>query len=235
MSRITLICLGGLFALLTVQRLPAQQIWYEGPPYQALSDEYPNLKFDWELNTLPRRTLFALKTNLLFDAITAVNLEIEVPIGSRYSVAAEWIFPWWLTDSRQRCFELLCGTVEGRYWLGKQRTEEDQLLGWAVGLYAGCGYYDLEWDGKGRQGENVIAGGVSGSYAHLIGEHLRLEYSLGLGMLTTKYRKYEAEKCDNEWILLRTERGRTNWFGPTRARISLVWMLTRPDRRGGEL
>ena len=41
------------------------------------------------------KPLFAIKTNLLYDALSAVNLEIEVPVGKRWSVAAEGIFPWW--------------------------------------------------------------------------------------------------------------------------------------------
>ncbi|MFR9503664.1 MAG: DUF3575 domain-containing protein [Rikenellaceae bacterium] len=228
--------------LLGCQRLCAQQYYIDPakyslipgePPYKALSFENPHQDFDWEVDSLPRRTLFAVKTNLLFNAVTALNVELEIPIGDRYSIAGEWIFPWWLSDSRQRCFELLCGTVEGRRWLG-DRTGVEQLTGWAVGLYAGCGYYDFEWDGTGYQGENVIAGGISAAYAHSIGENLRLEYSLGVGLLTTKYRKYKAQQCGDDWNLKLTERSTKHFFGPTRCRISLAWMLHRADKRGGK-
>ncbi len=198
----------------------------------ALSIETPGNTIDWELTTLPRRDLFALKTNLLYDVVSVVNIELEVPIGDRYSVAGEWIFPWWLSDKRQRCLEILCGTVEGRYWFG-DRTTTDQLTGWAAGLYVGCGYYDLEWDGTGYQGENIFAGGISCAYAHKIAPRLRLEYSLGVGLLSTKYRKYSAQKCGNNWILLRNSRGHNLWFGPTRCRVSLSWMLRGADKRGG--
>ena len=37
----------------------------------------------------------ALKTNLLLDAVTAVNAEIEFPIGKHFSILVEDIFPWW--------------------------------------------------------------------------------------------------------------------------------------------
>lgn len=203
------------------------------PPFRALSLENRPLSIDWDAQNYPLRTLFAVKTNLLYDAVTAPNIEIEVPIGDRYSVAAEWIFPWWLSDSKQRAFELLCGTVEGRYWFGERSTKE-QLTGWAIGLYVGGGYYDLEWDGTGYQGEHLLSGGIAGSYAHSIGGNMRLEYSVGLGILTTKYRKYSAQECGTDWNLLRTRRGTSTWFGPTRCRVSLVWMLHRADKRGGE-
>ncbi len=220
-----------LFLLLCANEVVGQEL--TSPRNIALSFENSETTLDWPENTLPRRTLFALKTNLLFDALTAVNLEIEVPIGAHYSVAYECIFPWWLSDSRQRCFELFCSTVEGRYWFG-ERDESQQLIGWATGVYVGGGYYDLEWDGEGYQGEYIFSGGVSASYAHPIGETLRLEYSLGFGVLSTKYRRYEAQRCGTNWNLLRTARGKNVWLGPTRCRVSLSWMILRADKRGGE-
>ncbi|MFI3280517.1 MAG: DUF3575 domain-containing protein [Rikenellaceae bacterium] len=246
----------GLVALLCCEPLSAQRTSYTSTEFKELIEgadtiiyiydspaprsfkemlafENQTSSVDWLLEPLPRRVLFAVKTNLLYDAVTAVNLEVEVPIGQRYSVAGEWIFPWWLSDSRQRCLEILCGTVEGRYWFG-DRSEMELLTGWAAGLYAGVGYYDVEWDGKGYQGENVFAGGLSATYAHSIGRDLRLEYSMGVGILTTKYRKYTAQWCGNDWNLLRTSRGTKLWFGPTRCRVSLSWMLHRADKRGGE-
>lgn len=245
-----------IIAMLFTQELEAQEKYYtaaqldesiqradtviyqdprqERPPYEMLSFENRPTAIDWSLDTLARRTLFAVKTNLLYDLLTAVNIELEVPIGDRYSVAGEWIFPWWLSDSRQRCFELLSGTIEGRYWFG-DRAEMAQLTGWAAGLYIGAGYYDLEWDGDGYQGEHLLSGGISASYAHSLCGDLRLEYSLGIGFLSTKYRKYSAQRCGDNWLLLRTRSGTKQWFGPTRCRVALSWMLNRADKRGGVL
>ncbi len=201
-------------------------------PYRVLAID--NIALDWGDEHLPRRTLFAMKSNLLFDVATLPNIELEVPIGERYSVAAEWTFPWWLSDSRQNCTQILNLNIEGRYWLG-DRTKYEQLTGWAAGIYVGGGYYDLERKGTGYQGEHLLSGGLAVSYAHSIGGSARLEYSLGVGFLTTKYRKYEAERCVNNWLLVRQRYGHATWFGPTRARVSLVFMLNRKDKRGGVL
>ena len=38
---------------------------------------------------------FSLKTNLLYDLATALNAEIEFPIGNHFSLAIEDVFPWW--------------------------------------------------------------------------------------------------------------------------------------------
>lgn len=183
---------------------------------------------------MERHPLFAVKTNLLFDAASALNVEVEIPIGKRWSVAAEYVFPWWLYEKKQKALESLGGTLEGRYWFGN-RDNKAQLTGWFAGVYAGGGYYDIEWKTKGYQGEFFHAG-FSGGYAHSINKNgrLRMEYSLGLGYMGTKYRKYAPVMgTDNEWHLVRRKRGTRNWFGPTRAKISLAWMLNHGYREKG--
>lgn len=181
------------------------------------------------------KPLFALKTNLLFDLASALNVEIEIPIGRRWSIAAEYIFPWWLWERRQIALQTLSGNIEGRYWFGN-RDEKPQLTGWFAGLYAGGGYYDFEWKDKGYQGEFYIAAGVSGGYAHTINKKgtLRMEYSLGVGYLDTKYREYKPMTgVDGEWHLIRQRNGNHSWFGPTRAKVSLVWMLNHGYKKEG--
>lgn len=191
-------------------------------------------KPDFELEKKP---LFAVKTNLLFDVASALNVEIEIPIGKRWSIAAEYIFPWWLWENKQYALQTLSGNLEGRYWFGDRETRP-QLTGWFVGLYTGGGYYDVEWGNKGYQGEFFIAAGLSGGYAHTIGkrnDNWRMEYSLGVGYMQTKYRKYVPKYgLDNEWHLIRQNDGRYSWIGPTRAKISLVWMLNHGYRKKGE-
>lgn len=185
---------------------------------------------------LERQPLFAVKTNLLFDAASAINVEVEVPIGKRWSVAGEWVFPWWLYEKKQYALQVGNGNLEVKYWLGERKGAK-QLTGWFLGLYGGGGYYDLEWKDKGYQGEFWHAG-VSGGYAHTISRSgdWRMEYSLGLGYLGSDYRKYiPVMGVDNEWHLIRQHSGHRDWFGPTRAKVSLVWMLNHGwQEKGGK-
>ena len=173
------------------------------------------------------RSVIAVKTNLLFDAATALNIELEVPIGKRWSIAGEYIFPWWLWENKQYCLQVLSGSLEGRYWLG-DRVGKERLIGWFTGLYAGGGYYDIGLGDKGYQGEFFIASGISGGYAHTISKdgNWRMEYSLGVGFLQTKYREYVPKKgIDEQWHLIHQANGKQSWLGPTKAKISLVWMF----------
>ncbi len=182
--------------------------------------------------TIETKPLFAIKTNLLFDLLTLINVEIEIPIRRRWSITGEFIFPWWVmdnheADSKRNRLQLLNGNLEGRYWFG-ERESRPILTGWFAGLYAGGGSFDFEHHAKGYQGEFFIASGLSGGYAHTINraETLRLEYSIGVGYLATDYRYYEAEYCYNEvWHAVKKRDGRYHWFGPTKAKVSLSWLI----------
>lgn len=175
-----------------------------------------------------KKTFMALKTNLLSDLISGINIELEIPIGNRWSVLGEYVFPWWLYESKQIALQTLNGTLETRYWF-RNRTENNKLTGFFLGAYGGTGYYDIEWLKKGYQGE-FFHTGLSGGFAHSISKYgdLRMEYSLGLGYMGTKFREYKAVYgLDDEWHLIRKRNGVTSYFGPTRAKVSIVWMLNR--------
>jgi hypothetical protein len=185
---------------------------------------------------IEKRPLFALKTNLLFDAASALNIGIEVPMGKSWSLAGEWIFPWWLYEKKQYALEVGNANVDIKYWLGNRDTRK-LLTGWFVGVGAGMGSYDLEWGDRGNQGEFWHAGAIGG-FAHPISKNgnWRMEYSLGVGYMQSKYRDYvpEFDTENNEWDLMYQKSGVFRWIGPTQARISLVWMLNRGvNRKGG--
>ncbi len=168
--------------------------------------------------------ILALKTNLLFDAVSAINIEAEVPFARNWSACAEWIFPWWLGRNGRNCVELLSGELQGRYWFDAHQPKKP-MIGWFAGGYFSGGYYDLGWNYKGVQGE-FWGGGVCGGYAHEIRPKLRMEYSIGLGVTHNNYDKYDVVlDCKERQKLLRSSRGVYNWWGITKVEVSLVWML----------
>jgi hypothetical protein len=182
-----------------------------------------------------RKSLFAVKTNLLFDIGTALNIEAEVPMGRRWSLAGEWMFPWWLWSREQIAFEGGIGTLELRSYLGR-REGRQPLTGWFLGLHGGAGRYDLEWKKRGSQGK-LWYGGMSGGYAHTVSKNgnLRMEYSLGLGYMHTAYTDYVPRKDDEgNWLLERRKEATRWWAGPTRAKVSLVWMVGYKSKKEGD-
>ena len=202
------------------------------PVSDSVSDSEQRVSWSYSAGTVGfervQKPLFALKTNLLFDLATVLNLELEVPLGRRWSVAVEGMFPWWLWDSKQYRLQLISGHLEGRYWLG-DRQKQAPLTGWFAGLYGGWGYYDVEWGSRGIQGQFCDAG-LSGGYAHAIHKsgNLRLEYSLGLGYLRSPYHDYVPYRdSQGNWQTLCQQEGVYTWIGPTRAKVSLVWVLNK--------
>ena len=67
------------------------------------------------------KTVLAVKNNLLYDLALAPNLEVEIPVGKRWSLNAEYKCPWWLNSKHDFCYQLLSGGVEGRCWLGNRQ------------------------------------------------------------------------------------------------------------------
>lgn len=184
---------------------------------------------------------FALKTNLLFDAATLFNIELEMPIGRRFSVLGEWTFPFWgglgnrggvapvPVYSAKYTLQMLSGGVELRYWFNRSEKLDDKaqrwgdynpLCGWFVGPYAGRGVYDLQFGKKGAQGDFYIAAGVSGGFTHPIGKYIHMEYSIGVGYMQTQYKHYTP--MDGHKVY--EYDGRYTWIGPTKAKISLAWV-----------
>lgn len=184
-----------------------------------------------KMNHIPRKPLLALKTNLLFDAALIPNIEIEVPVSKRYSLNGELMFPWWLAKDNKYCLQVLGGGLEARYWLGN-RDNKYALTGHFLGLYAGGGKYDLQWQEEGYQGEFFIAAGMGYGYTTRITRNLRLEFNLGVGLLQTDYRHYHMRS--NYQTLLWQNNGNYTWLGPTKAKISLVWLLQRKMKKGGK-
>lgn len=171
-------------------------------------------------------TPFAIKTNLAYDAMSALNIGIEAPIRDRWSVAFEWTSPWWSSYENQKYLQMMYGSLEGRYWFGN-RENRPQLTGWFAGVAAGGGVYDFMLDElDGIQGEFSTAGLVGG-YAHTINASgtLRMEYALGLGWMGTEYVKYWWDGFDYTLVAPSPQSWKTDWFGPTKVQVSLVYML----------
>ena len=141
------------------------------------------------------KTVLALKNNLLYDLALAPNIEVELPLGKRWSLNVEYKCPWWSDSGCNFCYQLLSGGTEARYWLGKE---------------------------KGYRGKYYAAAGITYGYVRPLARHLAIEFSVGIGYLDTEYRKYTSYGNDLVWV----SSGKYHFIGPTKAKISLVWLLT---------
>lgn len=65
--------------------------------------------------------------------------------------------------------------------------------------------------------------GLEYGYSLPVGRRLNLDFTVGVGYWGGEYQKYLPEDGDYVWI----ETRQRHWFGPTKAEISLVWLLGR--------
>ena len=172
-----------------------------------------------------RPMVMALKTNLLYDAVTALNFEVEVPIGKNFSIMAEDVFPWWETGNKY-CFQMWEIGIEPRYWFNSWDVKSaNKLQGFFVGPYLMSSKYDFQYDKSlNYQGEYWSAG-VSAGYSKPISNLFNLEFSLSVGYMHTDYRHYMPTDDYSKLIRDPYNVGSVSYFGPTKAKISLVMPL----------
>lgn len=192
--------------------------------------------FEKPVDAEKKKLLFALKSNALFWVAGAPNFSIEFPVKERWSVCGDYVAPWSSSFATGLYYQLMMINAEGRYWFG-DRKGKPVMTGFFAGLYAGGGYYDLMRDKTrtGIQGEFYIMAGASAGYSHSISsnDRVRLEYALGVGYVQTRYRKYHWDDFDYVLDASRDQVWKTSLFGPTQAKVSLVWLLF-TNRKGGE-
>lgn len=171
----------------------------------------------------------ALKTNMLYDALAVPNLYAEFYVGKNWSIAGGGMYAWWSYDPRHKYWRVYGGDITVRRWLGKA-AEEKPLTGHHLGINAGALTFDYEWGGVGYMGGKpkgtlldrcLFTAGIEYGYSLPITRRLNIDFSLTLGYLGGKYIKY----FPYEDYYVRDSEYKINYFGPTKAEISLVWLL----------
>ena len=182
------------------------------------------------------RTIMALKSNLLYDALTLLNFSVEVPATEHFSLLYYHQFPWWRWGEADNkyCIRFLSIGGEARWWFKPGKNpERDRLTGHFLGVYAESGKWDFEWAREiCHQGEHWSAG-LSYGYSMPLGKKLNLEFSLSMGYASIAYRRFKPS--DNYEILWRdpVKHGRWNYLGPTKAQVSLVLPIKVTTKKGG--
>lgn len=176
------------------------------------------------------RTVAAVKTNLLYDAATALNFAVEVPIKQNFSILYEQICPWWLTGNNQYCFQFLSFGGEFRWWFASQprpgtakMKQRDALTGHFLGLNCWGGKSDIQVGRDfGCYQFDFVSAGLSYGYSVPVGKYLNLEFSLSAGYARIPYQHYIPTE---DWQILIKDThnaGVLHYFGPTKAQISLT-------------
>ena len=170
----------------------------------------------------------AIKTNLLYAAYTYTpNIGMEIGLGKRSTLdLGAGYNPWNLEGSESNNKKLVhwLGNLEYRYWLC------ERFSGHFFGIHALGTQYNIAQrelpllfgkDSKNYRYEGYgYGGGLSYGYQWILSKRWSMEANIGVGYTRLHYDKYECKKCGEK---LGTEN--RNYFGPTKAGISLVYII----------
>ena len=197
------------------------------PPFPAIpSQVHP------EPQAPPVASYYALKSNLLYDALLVPNLSLEASIGSGWTLGAGGMFAWWSKDAKHRYWRIYGGDLEIRKYFGTL-AKSKPLQGHHLGIYGDFLTYDFEFGAKGYQSKATYAAGIKYGYSHPIANRLNLDFALGIGYLHSNYKTYVPR--DGCYVYQETKKRK--WLGPTQAEISLVWLLGKGNtnkKKGGK-
>ncbi|WP_455638932.1 DUF3575 domain-containing protein [Parabacteroides sp.] len=163
---------------------------------------------------------FGIKTNLLYDLTTSINLGVEFKTSDRTSLdlSGSWN-PFTFSDNRKWKHVLI--QPEFRLWT------KETFSGHFFGLHAHYAYYNVsrlphspfsEYM-ENHRFEGWLAGaGLSYGYRWNFSPNWGLEATLGVGYTHLDYDKYGCKKC-GEKLGSDTK----NYFGPTKIGVSLIY------------
>ena len=180
---------------------------------------------------------FAVKTNLLYDAVLIPNIGAELYIGGRLTLGADVFYTWFSSDNRHRYWQGYGGYFTIRHYFGhnskpstlnSKHFNSKLFTGHHLGLYVLALTYDVEFGGRGYQADKLgWGGGLEYGYSLPIGRRLNLDFSLGIGYQSGDYKTYDP--IDDHYVWQSTNK--RHYFGPTKAEVSLKWLLG--GRKGG--
>lgn len=175
-----------------------------------------------------------LKTNLLYDVVTALNAEVEFPLTKKISVMVEDVFPWWKwgTNDKKYCLQLWSMGIEPRWWF-RRTDRRDWLSGHFAGVYAMSGKYDLQWKTTPCYQGEYWSAGLTYGYAVPLCRWLNMEFSISAGYVRSDYRHYQPDEGYDHLFRDKYDVGTRSWFGPTKLKVSLVLPLGRDSHNAG--
>lgn len=177
----------------------------------------------------------AVKTNLVYDALTTPNLGLEIGVGSKNTLQLFYgLNPWTYDNSTLDVKKAKHWMVmpEFRWW--RCSKFNGSFFGiHALGGQFNAGNLDIPFPGVFFGGDNLtktlkdfryegkMAGaGVSYGYQWILGEHWNFEASAGVGYIHAWYDKHACGMCG---ALL--DKGGTNYVGLTRLALSMMYLF----------
>ena len=168
----------------------------------------------------------AVKSNLVSDALSNVNLGLEVGLSRQWTLDVTGDVNFWQFDDGKRWKHAIV-QPEARYWFC------DRFMGHFVGIHAHGGYYNVgfipnQLDFLGSPLKNLtdaryqgwmVGAGLGYGYSIVLSRHFNLEMEAGIGYAYTRYDRYACGSCGK-----RLEEDQPHHYvGPTKLAVNLVY------------
>lgn len=170
----------------------------------------------------------AVKTNLLYDATSTINLGTEFGLSPKWTLDVSANYnPW--TYSNNKKWKHWLVQPEARYWFC------NKMMGHFIGFHTIAGSYNIgnvnavfKFLGtdfsklKDYRYEGWFVGaGVAYGYSWVLSKHWNLEAELGIGYTYSKSDKFECASCGEKMEDDKTH----HYVGPTKATLNLVYVF----------
>ncbi len=200
--------------------IPSQTYTFDATPEpQPVPAPRGNYKRASRLTDTPR---WSVKTNLLWDATASVNLATEFRVGRKTTIELPISFNYWnFSDERKWKHTLYQPGV--RFWTC------EAFNGFFWGVHAHYGTYNIgnlpsppfsDYANTHRYEGWLVGGGVSAGWHWIVGKRWAFEAELGAGYAYLDYKTYRCENCGKQ-----TGAKTSNYWGPTKAVVALVFMI----------
>lgn len=165
----------------------------------------------------------ALKTNVLYDATGSISLGAEFALSPRWTLDISGNYNAW-DFANDRKWRHILVQPEARYWFC------ERFNGHFIGIHAHWLKFNIGnvtmpfglWkETRYRRFEgDMWGGGFSYGYNWLLSRHWNLEAEIGVGYGRVIFDKYPCSSCGK-----RIASDKKNYFGPTKAAVSLVYLF----------
>lgn len=169
----------------------------------------------------------ALKTNLLYDALSTVNAGVEIRLAPKWTLDVSGNYNNWRVSGQS--WKNWMVQPEARYWFCNTMAGHFVAVN-AIGGRFNFGHLKHTVDflnndfsklkDHRRQGLGLGAG-IAYGYAWILGKHWNLEGELGIGWIWTRYDEFECKGCGRKIAEDRVH----NYVGPTKAALNLVYIF----------
>ena len=171
---------------------------------------------------------WAVKTNLLSDALLNPNAAVEIGLAPKWTLDVSGEMNLW-TLSHQRRWKHWAVQPEARYWFC------DRFSGHFVGAHLLGGQYnvgglDLDFSFLGTHFSKLkdsrfqgwfVGAGIAYGYDWALSEHWNLEAEIGIGWTYTRYDRYPCAECGTKMARHKPH----NYVGPTKAAVNIVYVF----------